>query len=202
MIMLLLSLLATITFPSTKTCAFQIFPPQFHQLMSPQHNYAANTNNGSNWYSIKHRTRHYSTNCDAAAKLNNSRETDHRNEELSNKEITNQSTDVPEILKILKQTYPESSNTMDDNNSSATERWIKTRTYLYQYRARTSKHSSNDFDSKANTSAKKSTKWRSSDNPTCSANYFIPSRLVSKSIGIAGENIAKISSYFESVSFN
>mmetsp|Transcript_11291 Transcript_11291/g.23791 ORF Transcript_11291/g.23791 Transcript_11291/m.23791 type:complete len:745 (+) Transcript_11291:132-2366(+) len=154
MIMLLLSLLATITFPSTKTCAFQIFPPQFHQLMSPQHNYAANTNNGSNWYSIKHRTRHYSTNCDAAAKLNNSRETDHRNEELSNKEITNQSTDVPEILKILKQTYPESSNTMDDNNSSATERWIKTRTYLYQYRARTSKHSSNDFDSKANTSAK------------------------------------------------
>ena len=50
-----------------------------------------------------------------------------------------QGMDVREIMDLLKQTY----ETSDGTNNNATQKWIKTRKYLYQYRARTSQNLKN-----------------------------------------------------------
>ncbi|KAL7462219.1 hypothetical protein ACHAXS_002607 [Conticribra weissflogii] len=152
-VIMLLSLVAVISFQSTNTFAFQLIPPRFHELMRAQCTDPSKPNNKSICYANKHQILDHTTNPNTTKKPNSSRGGDHRNENPSNKEISKKPTDVMEIMKLLKQTYPESIIHKDRKHISDTEIWIKTRKYLYQYRARTAKNTSNDFNSKVKTSA-------------------------------------------------
>ena len=74
----------------------------------------------------------------ASFKLNKSKRNEPEHDKSLITEHKDQSTNVPKIMDLLKRTYPEPSSAKDSCRKSATDKWTKTRKYLYQYRARTS----------------------------------------------------------------